>query len=497
MSAYDALEEKFSRITRLQEIDAISSWDEACMMPSGSGVGRGRALSELTGVIHEKQGDPEIGELLNKVRAESMELGSWQGANLAAIERAYVEATAVPADLVRACTLVEVNCEQTWRRARAANDWASVQPILSEVVGLNRQRADALADVMGVDRYDALLEYWEPDLRARHIEPVFDDLKGFLPDIVDEILDGQTEPLPLEGPFPVAQQRELCEQTARLLGFDFDRGRFDVSHHPFCGGVPDDTRITTRYYENSFMESLMATCHETGHALYQQGLPGEWREQPVGRALGAAVHESQSLLVELQVCRSLAFIEHLAPLVRSRFGKGAGDAAWGAENLHRHAIKVERGLIRVDADEVTYPLHVILRFELERRLIDGDLAVTEVPEAWNDAMQRYLGLSTGGNHTDGCMQDVHWFAGLFGYFPTYTLGALGAAQWFACAGHDLPELSEQVRRGDLAPLVAWLRDKIHSRGRAVTMQSLFAEVTGQPLDVSFYKAHIEARYLGR
>ncbi|MFV2091011.1 MAG: carboxypeptidase M32, partial [Pseudomonadales bacterium] len=440
MSAYAELEAKAREITRLQEIQAITGWDEACMMPPGGGPSRSHALATLSGVIHEHAADPEIGELLNKARSDGAPLDAWQSANLASIEQAFVEATAVPVDLVRAKRLATLQCEQAWRVARAENDWPGILPLLTEVVNLARQEADALADAMSLARYDALLETYEPDLRCADIEPIFKDLKSFLPEVLDKVLAQQQSPALLEGPFPVENQRRLCEEMMRVLGFDFDLGRFDVSHHPFCGGVPDDTRITTRYVETSFLESLMAICHETGHALYQQGLPVDWREQPVGASLGAAIHESQSLLMELQVCRSREFIEFMAPTIRDHFGHSEADAAWSSDNLYRHATRVECGFIRVDADEVTYPLHVILRFELERELLDGSLKVADLPQAWNTAMQSYLGLSTEGDDANGCMQDVHWYAGLFGYFPTYTLGALAAAQWSATAIKANPEI---------------------------------------------------------
>ncbi|NIN39827.1 MAG: hypothetical protein GTO67_14800 [Gammaproteobacteria bacterium] len=304
MSAYSKLEAKAREIARLREVAAITHWDEACMMPRGGGTGRSEALASLATLIHERVADPEIGELLNRARGEGIELDAWQSANVTNMEREFVEATAIPSDLVRASRLAELKCEQAWREARARNDWATVEPLLAHVVGLARQQADALADAMHLSRYDALLEVYEPELRVADIEPVFEDLKAFLPGALETALDRQGEVAPLEGPFTVEEQRQLSVEVMGLLGFDFERGRLDVSHHPFCGGVPDDTRITTRYLESSFIEALMATCHETGHALYQQGLPRDWRQQPVGDSLGAAVHESQSLLMELQVCRS-------------------------------------------------------------------------------------------------------------------------------------------------------------------------------------------------
>jgi carboxypeptidase Taq len=495
MSSYARLEEKFRDITHLREIQAISGWDEACMMPSGAGETRSQALATLTTLIHERLSDPEIGELINRARGEAP-LDDWAAANLASIEREFTLATAIPTDLARALRLETLRCEQAWRTARADDDWHAVRPLLETVVSLARQHADALADALGLTPYDAVLETYESELRVSDIEPIFSDLKDYLPRVLDDVLGRQQEPLPLPGPFPVAAQRRLCEAVMRSLGFDFQRGRFDVSHHPFCGGVPDDTRITTRYTEASFLESLMAICHETGHALYQQGLPAAWREQPVGEAMGAALHESQSLLMELQVCRGRAFIDFLAPTIREQFGQGDDDVgAWSADNLYHHATRVERGYIRVDADEVTYPLHVILRFELERALLDGSLAVADLPEAWDAAMQRYLGLSTAGNDPDGCMQDVHWYAGLFGYFPTYTLGALGAAQWFAAARRAIPDLDAQIGRGELGQLLDWLRTNVHGQGARTTLQPLFESVTGAPLSADAYKRHVQARYL--
>jgi carboxypeptidase Taq len=293
----------------------------------------------------------------------------------------------------------------------------------------------------------------------------------------------------------VERQRALGEVMMRVFGFDFVHGRLDVSHHPFCGGVPEDTRITTRYNGEDFLESLMAVLHETGHAIYQQGLPADWRQQPVGDSLGAAVHESQSLFVEMQVSRSRAFIAFAAPLMREHLAGSQDDGAWNADNLYAQITQVRPSYIRVDADEVTYPLHIILRFELERALIAGELDVADIPNAWNERMIRYLGLSTDGNLRDGCMQDVHWFAGLFGYFPTYTLGALMAAQWFAAASAAIPDLDAQIASGEFAPLLGWLRREIHGRGQLKTAQELLTEVTGERLSLRYFKAHLERRYL--
>jgi carboxypeptidase Taq len=276
------------------------------------------------------------------------------------------------------------------------------------------------------------------------------------------------------------------------LGFDFNHGRLDISLHPFCGGTPDDVRITTRYDETDFTSSLMGVLHETGHALYERGLPKPWRGQPVGEALGMSIHESQSLLVEMQVCRSQQFLEYAAPLMKAAFhGDGA---AWDVDNLHRLYTRIEPGFIRVDADEVTYPAHVIVRYKLERALIEGDMEIADLPGAWNEGMEKMLGL-TPPSDREGCLQDLHWFDGAWGYFPTYTLGAMTAAQLFEAAKKAVPEIQPGIAEGDFKPLFRWLKSNVHGQGSRLTAKELLIEATGKPLDPAVFKSHLKARYL--
>jgi carboxypeptidase Taq len=495
MTPYAQLEARFAELHQIGHAQAMLSWDEAVMMPRGGGLARGGALAALAALAHRTLTAPEVGDLLDKVEAGCAELNAWQQANARAMRRMHTRAAALPEALVHAIQIAATRCEQTWRIARAENDWNAVAGPFAEVLALSREEAAALGDTLKLDPYDALLDVYEEGTRAADVDRLFDDLRVFLPDFVTQVVERQGARLPLPGPFPRARQRDLGEEMMRVLGFDFEHGRLDVSHHPFCGGVPDDTRITTRYSEDDFLESLMAVLHETGHALYQQGLPADWRRQPVGSCLGAAVHESQSLFVEMQVSRGRAFMAFAAPRIRQHLD-GQGDDAWSADNLHAHSIQVRRSYIRVDADEITYPLHIILRYELEAALIAGELSVADIPDAWNERMQRYLGLSTDGNFKDGCMQDVHWFSGLFGYFPTYTLGALMAAQWFAAASEALPRLEAQIEAGDFAALVGWLRREIHGCGQLKTARELLTEVTGEPLNPRYFKAHLARRYLG-
>jgi len=496
MTPYAQLEARFAELHQIGHAQAMLYWDEAVMMPPGGGPARGEALAALAVLAHRTLTAPEAGDLLDAADAGKDQLDAWQQANLRAMRRMHIRAGALPEALVRATQIATTRCQQIWRVARAENDWNAVAGPLTEVLALSREEAAALGDVLKLDPYDALLDSYEEGTRASDVALLFDDLKSFLPEMIDRVVDRQAEPLPLRGPFPKARQRALGEEMIGALGFDFAHGRLDVSHHPFCGGVPDDTRITTRYNDDDFLESLMAVLHETGHALYQQGLPAAWRRQPVGGCLGAAVHESQSLFVEMQVSRGRAFMDFAAPLIRQHLDGRQGDEGWSADNLHAHSLRVARGYIRVDADELTYPLHIILRFELERALVAGELAVADIPDAWNERMTRYLGLSTDGNFKDGCMQDVHWFSGLFGYFPTYTLGALMAAQWFAAASAAIAGLEAQIEAGAFAPLVGWLRREIHGRGQLKTARELLTEVTGEALDPRYFKAHVARRYLG-
>ena len=495
MTRYQELHDHVSKVYDLRHVSAIASWDEAAMMPVGGGPARGRALSTLNVVIHDMLTDSRMPGLIEAATAESLE--PWQAANLREIRRLVDNATCVPADLVRRLGLATSASEQAWRIHRAANDWNAMQPHLVKVVALNREKAAVMAEARGCSLYNALLDTYEPGATTEMIDPLFADLKAFLPGFTAQVIERQSseEVLPLSGDFSIENQKRLGMTVMASLGFDFEHGRLDVSHHPFCGGVPDDVRITTRYNEGNFVESLMAVIHESGHAMYEQGLPKGWRDQPVGDALSAGTHESQSLLMEMQACRTREFLEYLAPIAQRTFlGQESNDPAWSVDNLYKIYTRVRRSYIRVDADEVTYPLHVIMRYELERDLIEGQLEVSDIPEAWDAKMREYLDISTSGNFKDGCLQDVHWPAGLFGYFPTYTLGAMTAAQLFQSAVSEIGDVHENIGKGNFAPLLGWLRQNVHSRGKFLSYDQLMKEATGSGLDAVYFKRHLAARY---
>ena len=491
MSAYAALEARFRRLGLLGGAAAMLHWDWATMMPPGGAEARAAQLAELALIRHETLTDSRVCNLLDEAEGETLD--EWQRANLARMWRRWREAAALPGDLVQALSEASSRCEMVWREARPANDFGAFAAAFAPLLALVREKAAALGEALDCAPYDGLIESYEPGLRAAIIDPLFDDLAGFLPEFLGRVREKQAgaDALPPLGA-PVAAQQALARRLMAALGFDFEHGRLDTSLHPFCGGSAGDIRITTRYDEVDALSGLMGVLHETGHALYEAGLPEAWRYQPVGQAGGMALHESQSLLIEMQACRSRPFMRFLAPLLGEHLN--GGDAA-DADALHRRAIRVEPGCIRVDADEVTYPAHVMLRYRLERALIAGDLTVDEIPGAWAEVHEALLGLRPE-NDTLGCLQDIHWSAGEIGYFPSYTIGALMAAQFFDAAARDEPDVWPAIERGDFAPLLGWLRANVHGLASRYQGPVLLERATGAPLGTGVFKAHLQRRYLG-
>ncbi len=491
--AYDTLADTHGRLHRLGHLQAMAGWDQAANMPPKGQRARAEALAEMAALLHRIATDPALGEHIERAGQEP--LSDWQRANLREIRREWQQATALPEALVQRRQLATSRCEHAWRTQRPANDWAGFVPNMREVLSIAREEAALLAERSGQSRYEAMMDRFEPGMTCATVDHVFGDLRKWLPGLIQQVIERQARQALIvpEGPFALPAQRALCDQVMRLLGFDFDAGRLDVSTHPFCGGVPEDVRMTTRFSEDEFLGSLMGTVHETGHGRYEQNLPREWLGQPIAEARSAALHESQSLSFEMQLGGHPGFMAQLAPRVVEAFG---AQPAFTAENLHRLITRVKPGLIRVDADEVTYAAHIILRYEIERPLIEGEIEVEDIPALWDAKMMELLGLDTRGNFKDGPLQDVHWPEGLFGYFPCYSLGAMFAAQWFAAMRKALPDLDVDISRGHFTPVFDWLQQQIWSQGSRWTTDELALRASGERLNPAHFKAHLESRYLG-
>lgn len=492
---YEKIENFNKKLHNFGHLGAMVGWDEAVNMPEGSGEARAQALSELYVYMAEQKKDPQVMEWVEKAKSEDLSVD--QKRNVLLVEKNWKQANVLPTEFVRKQSLVNMKSNQAWRKLRAENNWKAFEPLLTEVVELVKEEAALRSEATGLEPYNALLDLYEPGLRTDEVNELFTELKQELPKIRDAVLEKQKETpfLKPEGPFATDAQKSMGQEIMQALGFDFNRGRLDVSHHPFCGGMPEDVRLTTRYNENDFTEALMGIIHETGHARYEQSLPKAWVHQPLGSSQGMAIHEGQSLFFEMQIGRSDEFIQYALPIMKQHLFNDKTAEAWSLENMTRLYQNVENGLIRVDADEVTYPFHVILRYEIEQALISGKVSVKELPELWNAKMQEYLGLSTEGNYKDGVMQDVHWPSGSLGYFPTYTFGAMVAAQVFAKLAQDLPSVKKQISQGQFSEINQWLEQNVWSQGARFELGELIPKVTGKKLGTDAFLKHLEARYL--
>lgn len=495
--SFAKLDAHLKKLEALSHAQSMLGVDEAVMMPQGGGDKRAEAMAGLAGMYHEMATSPQVGDWL--AEAETEDLQPEQRVALHEQKRSYLNLTCLSSAFVEKQVAARMRSEQLWRALRPSGDWASFLPALENVINLAREEAAMRADVLKLAPYDALIEQFDPGSRSDQITPVFAELKAFLKVFIPQALEAQQRrhakhpPKSFASTFSIPRQKALGEEMMKAVGFDFNHGRLDVSHHPFCGGVPTDVRMTTRYDESDFLSALMGVLHETGHGLYEQGLPKDWSHWSVGSARGMAVHESQSLFVEKQIGRNPAFWEWALPVVKQYLGDDALPG-WTHADIMQHVHKVKPGYIRVDADEVTYPMHVILRYELEQELIAVRIEARHIPEAWDAKMTEYLGISTRDNMKDGPMQDVHWPSGAFGYFPSYTLGALLAAQQWAAIEKQNANLNDAVRKGDFGALNTWRRDNIWSRASTLPTPQLIEAATGEPVTAKHFIAHVKKRY---
>ncbi|MDF1797220.1 MAG: carboxypeptidase M32 [Coxiellaceae bacterium] len=491
--SYEQLSQHFEKLSHLKQLDHLAGWDEQVMMPAGGGDSRAAAMATLNGVQHDMLTQPQVGEWLSAAREETL-TSPWQTSNLEWMNKQYRNATCVPKDLVEANTRAMMKTQQAWRVMRADNNWKDFAPLLDESFTLTYDIAKIRGEALSLSPYDVMLDDFCAGESQASIDPVFDKLQAALPDMIQQVMQHQQSRHTQQphGPFNTEKQRELGLEAMRILTFDFNHGRLDISHHPFCTGGPTDTRITTRYNSDEFISSMMAICHETGHAKYEQQLPLEWNNQPVGQIHSMAMHESQSLLIEMQACRTLEFMTYLEPIIKQHFGD---QEAFNAKNLFELYTHVEPGYIRVDADEACYPLHVILRYEIEKQLFSGQAKISDLPELWNDYMTRFFSLSTLGNDTNGVMQDVHWPSGAYGYFPAYTIGRLIAAQLFQQALKDDDSIMPSISQGNFFPLFRWLKQHVHQHASSLTSDQILQQATKESLNPDYFLQHIQQRYL--
>ena len=493
-SPYQQLEEEFRRLHAFRGALALLRWDAAVMMPRGSAEVRGEQLAALETECHSILTSPKVSRLIERAQAGAPGLEDWQLANLREMRRERDHAIATPNALVsrlaKACARAEIH----WLEARRTGRYADFAPHLAEVVHLIRDRAQLLGQHLGLAPYDALVDEFSPGLRTEEIDGLFKAVARRLPTLVREAIAVQAEKpsLPVTGKFPGAKQRALCIEVMKTIGFPFDRGRLDESELPFTEGMAGDIRITTRFEPSDLFQGLLGALHETGHAMYDLGLPQKWRDQPVGRNRGMALEESQSLIIEMLLARSRPFLTYLKPLLEKHFGVSGPE--WEAENLYRHLTRVRRSLIRADADELTYPAHILLRYDLEKDLLSGELKVENLPEAWSEMAQSRLGMKPT-NDVEGCLQDIHWAVGQFGYFPAYALGAMIAMQLWERLRADREGLDGEIARGDFGGVFEWLRERVHGAGAKMTVQELVNEASGRPLSAAPALRYLEAKYL--
>jgi carboxypeptidase Taq len=495
LTPYAQLEQEWKRLHAFRGALSLLRWDAAVMMPRGSAEVRGEQLAALETEYHTLLTAPKITRLLDRAQANAAGLEDWQVANLRAMRRQRDHAIATPVSLISRLAKATARAESHWIEARRENDFVRFAPHLEEVLHLVRDKSQLLGQALNLAPYDALLDEFGPGLTTGDIDAIFKALSRRLPGMIRDALAAQEARvvLPITGRFTSSRQRALVVEVMKAMGFPFDRGRLDESEHPFTEGVPGDIRVTTRFDPADPFTGLLGALHETGHAMYDLGMPTAWRDQPVGRDRGMALEESQSLLLEMIVGRSHAFTRYLQPLLLRHFQ--VSGAEWEVDNLHRLLTRVRRGLIRVDADEMTYPLHIMHRYDLEKRLLANSLAVRDLPDAWNTAMEQRFGARPA-NFAEGCLQDVHWALGSFGYFPSYALGAVIAAQLWESLRASLPEVEEQVAGGEFGGLFGWLREHVHGLGAKVLVKELVQQSTGQPLGATAFLRYLDARYLG-
>jgi carboxypeptidase Taq len=483
---YDDLLDRYERISALKDGGGVLYWDQQVMMPEGGTPARSKQLSALSAVTHEQLTADETGRLLEDV--ESEDLTDEEEAVVREVRREYDRAAKVPEELVERHTRLQSEAQDDWREAKANDDFSAFEPILSDLLDLRVEKAEHIDPDR--DPYEVLFEDREPYLELDTVERIFDELKDGLVPLIEDIQATEEVPDAFEGTFDVDAQENLARDALDLLDYDWDRGRLDTSAHPFMSGTQFDARITTRFDETDILGAVTSTIHEFGHATYGLGLRDDAYGSPLGQSRSSGIHESQSRFWENHVGRTKEFWELFLPTVKDRFPQ-LSDVT--AEEAYRAANRIDvDNLIRTEADELTYHMHIILRSEIEREFVSGDLAVSEIPAAWDDKMEEYLGVRPD-TDAEGCLQDIHWTGG-FASFQNYTVGSVLAAQLWATIEDDLDDPRGLIRDGEFQPIRDWLTETIHRHGQRYTTAGLIREATGEDLTAEYFLDYVTEKF---
>ena len=482
IAVYDELMHELRETAITESISALVGWDQETYQPDKAADLKADQIRQLSELLHARQTSPRLGERIAACEQDTEVMADdIRAANIREIRTDYDRETKLPADLVAEIAECGSRGMQAWRAAREHSDFNAFLPWLKKTVELNQRKADCLTGTPGTGRYDALMDTYEPNMKSARVHELFTPLREKTVELL-EVVRSSTNPPDFsirEEPADIAMQRELCHKVMDQVGFDFDAGRFDDTTHPFCSGFgPGDTRLTNRFRSDGWADALSGAMHEGGHGVYEQGLPkSQFMGQPLGTSVSLGMHESQSRLWENQVGRSLNFQHWMLPIIQSWGGRFASTSA---EELYRAANVVRPSFIRVEADEVTYNLHIMLRFDFERAMIEGDMDPQDLPALWNERFEKDFGLKVPEDRL-GCLQDVHWSMTAMGYFPTYTLGNMYAAAWWAQMQSDIPNRDDLIKQGDFAPILQWTRTNIHEHGRRYPAEQLCERITGKPL----------------
>jgi len=489
----ESIKELKDRLLELAHLEAtlgFLGWDEQVMMPERATAFRAQTNAYLAGLHHEKFLELNKDGLLDKLSSSFNTLSKDEKVIVRETLRDYSRVKNIPTSLVEKISQISTEGYTVWMHAREKNDFTIFEPILERLVDLKIEEANYIS--FKKSPYDALLDQFEPGMTIDELTVLFEKLKKFLVLFIKKTKSSKTKIEPLLGEFDLNSQQNFSHFLAKKIGFDFESGRLDTSTHPFTSGInPKDVRITTRYNKNDLMQSIMSTIHETGHALYEQGLPAKKFGTPLGQSLSFGIHESQSMFWEKRIGTSVAFWKYFYPELENHFKQSLSNVS--LDQFYKSINVVIPSLIRTDADEATYCLHIILRFELERDLIEQKIRVKDLKKLWNRKMKEYLDIDVP-DDVRGILQDVHWSSGSFGYFPSYALGNLYSAQFYATARKEISNFDQLVSKGDFASIHAWLQKNIFSMGKRYTPTELVKRITGQKLNPQFFFDYLEEKY---